>query len=458
MITVVETSHMDNILLITIDSLRADHVGYHGYERDVTPNIDALAAEGSRFLNAYSHVGGTRYSFPSILTGVTPMMYGGHERVSEDQTLVSEVFQNAGYLTGGFHSNLYISGRFGYDRGWDEFFDSDPDESNTSKLRKWAKTNLDGTLLSVLKKGYDFLESSQGMNVGSYHVPADELTDRTIEFVREAGDEPTFVWVHYMDVHHPFLPPEEYQREFLDEPVSHNESIQLRRKFIEDPESVTDEEYQTFIDLYDAEILFNDAEIRRLVDAVEEEWGKEYLLALTADHGDHFLEHGYFSGARLYDVKNHVPLFITGWDDAGEYDDLVGLVDLPTTLVDAAGLEVPENFFGQSLSDLISDTQWNRTELVGGYRDSDGAEHVRVRNDRWKLMVHENEPDRLFNLVDDPQEYENVIDKHPKVEAELRDRISEHRQLVKSTDRDDIERPDMNEDVKERLRRLGYKE
>jgi arylsulfatase A-like enzyme len=126
--------------------------------------------------------------------------------------------------------------------------------------------------------------------------------------------------------------------------------------------------------------------------------------------------------------------------------------------VDAAGLEVPENFFGQSLSDLISDTQWNRTELVGGYRDSDGAEHVRVRNDRWKLMVHENEPDRLFNLVDDPQEYENVIDKHPKVEAELRDRISEHRQLVKSTDRDDIERPDMNEDVKERLRRLGYKE
>jgi len=449
---------MENVLLVTIDSLRADHVGYHGYERDVTPNIDEYARRGSRFLNAYSHVGGTRFSFPGILSGVTPMMYGGHERISEEQTLISEVFDEAGYRTGGFHSNLYVSGQFGYDRGWDDFFDSAPDESSVSRFRKWAKTNLDGVVLDVLRKGYNVLESSQGMNVGSYHVPADEITDQAIEFVEQAPDEPTFLWVHYMDVHHPFLPPEQYQREFLDEPVSDSDSIQLRRKFIEEPESVTDGELQTFIDLYDAEITFNDAEIGRLLGAVDEAWDEEYLLALTADHGDHFLEHGSFGGARLLDVKNHVPLFVTGWDDDRSYDDLVGLVDLPTTLIDAAGLDVPDSYFGTSLRRLVFDDDWPRTDVVGGYVDGNDEEHVRVREKEWKLIVHSDEPDRLYHLAEDPGERHNVIGDHPEIERRLRDRINSHREEVAATGTEDVERPDMDGEVKERLRRLGYQE
>lgn len=450
---------MDNILLITIDSLRADHVGYHGYQRDVTPNIDEYAADSSTFMNAFSHVGGTRFSFPSILSGVTPMMYGGHERISAEQTLISEVFRQGGYRTGGFHSNLYVSGKFGYDRGWDEFFDSAPDESTTSKFRKWAKTNLDGAVLNLLKRGYDFLESSQGLNVGSYHVPADQITDRTIQFIENADDDkPTFAWAHYMDVHHPFLPPAEYQTEFRDQSISDQDSIQLRRKFIEEPEKVTDEEYQTFIDLYDAEIKFNDAEIGRLMETVENEWGEDYVMALTADHGDHFLEHGYFGGARLLDVKNHVPLLVNGWGDDGSYDELVGLVDLPTTLVDTAGLDVPNNWFGQSLRNLVFEGTWDRTEIVGGYNDGEN-DHVRVREAEWKLIVHEdNETDALYDLSTDPGEQDNVINDYPEQERRLRERIDEHRQLVASTHANDVERPDVDEDVKERLRRLGYDE
>ena len=449
---------MDNVLLVTIDSLRADHVGYHGYERDVTPTIDEYARNGSRFTNAHAHVGGTRFSFPSILTGVTPDMYGGHERVSDDQTLVSEVFDDAGYRTGGFTCNLYVSGRFGYNRGWDEFYDSDPDESTTSKLRKWAKTNLDGKLLDILRSGYDYLESSQGINVGSYHVPADEMTDRAIEFIEANQSEPTFVWLHYMDVHHPFLPPAEYQRAFRADVVSDSDAIQLRRKFIEEPENVTDEEHRTFVDLYDAEIKFNDAEIGRLMDTVESTWGDDYLFALTADHGDHFLEHGFFGGARLRDVKTHVPLFIEGWDDDGEYDEMVGLADVPSTLVDHVGLDIPDNYFGGSLCDLVFDSEWDRTAVFGGYEDGTGETHSHVRTQDWNLAIHSDDEDQLYHLTEDPDEHENVIGEFPETEARLRDRLDDHRQLVKSTGRDDIERPDMNEEVKERLRRLGYKE
>ncbi|MCU4799486.1 sulfatase-like hydrolase/transferase [Halobacteria archaeon HArc-gm2] len=448
---------MENVLFVTIDSLRADHVGYHGYERNTTPFINEYASRGSRFTNAFAHAGGTRFSFPALLTGVTPMMYGGYDRVSKDQTLVSEVFGNAGYRTGGFHSNLYISAQFGYDRGWNEFFDSAPEESTTAGLRKWAKTTFSGPILDALRWGYDFLESSAGVNVGSYHVPGDEITDKAIEFIETDDDRPTFLWVHYMDVHHPFLPPEEYQLEFRDEPVSDRESIKLRRKFIEEPEKVTDEEFQTFIDLYDAEILFNDAQIGRLMETVEDEWGDDYVMALTSDHGDHFLEHGYFGGARGKDVKTHVPLFFEGWDDDGTYDELVALNDIPTTLVDAVGLDVPNNFHGHSLYDLVFDGEWDRDAIYGGWSPDDGDHYV-VREDRWKLIEHPVDEDELYDLIDDPTETSNRVGEAATEERRLREKLDRHRQRVLSTDDADVKRPDMSEDVKERLRRLGYKE
>lgn len=448
---------MQNVLLVTIDSLRADHVGYHGYERSTTPFIDEYASRGSRFTNTFAHAGGTRFSFPPILTSATPLMYGGYDRVSEDQTLVSEVFQEAGYRTGGFHSNLYISAQFGYDRGWDAFFDSEPDQSATAGFRRWAKTNLSGPLLDFLRWGYDTLESSAGVNVGSYHIPGDEITDMAIEFIEDDDDRPTFLWVHYMDVHHPFLPPEEYQLEFRDEPVGDRESIKLRRKYIERPEEVTEEEEETFIDLYDAEILFNDAQIGRLMEAVEREWGEDHLLALTSDHGDHFLEHGYFGGARGKDVKTHVPLFVEGWDDEGSYDELVGLADIPVTLVDAVGLDIPENFHGHSLYDLVFDGEWPREDVVGGWSPDEGDHHV-IREADWKLIEHPDEEDELYYLQNDPEERTNAIGDHPSEERRLREKLDRHRQLVRSTEDESVERPDMSEDVKERLRRLGYKE
>jgi arylsulfatase A-like enzyme len=449
---------MQNVVLVTIDSLRADHVGYHGYERDTTPNLDELAAGGSRFMNAFAHVGGTRFSFPSILSGVTPLMHGGHERISDSQTLVSEVFDDAGYRTGGFHSNLYVSGEFGYDRGWDEFYDSAPNESVTASARRWAKTNLKDTpIYSLLQRGYDFLESSQGVNVGSYHVRAEEITDRALEFVRQKPDEPTFLWVHYMDVHHPFLPDPEYQRQFRDDIVGDRDSIQLRRKFIEEPEAVTDEELQTFIDLYDAEIAYNDEEVGRLVDELRTIWD-DPLIAFTADHGDHFLEHGYFGGARTLDVKTHVPLAISGWGDNGEYDELVGLVDVPSTLLDTAELPIPETYQGHSLRSLVFDGKWPRTSIIGGWDNQDDDRTIAIRERNWKLVRRPDGSRELYELDGTGIEDENVVGEYSDVVHRLEAKLDDHLREVEGTMDDTVERPDVGEDVKDRLRRLGYDE
>lgn len=450
---------MRNVLLVTIDSLRADHVGYHGYERDTTPEIDALAASGSRFSNAFAHVGGTRFSFPSILSGVTPMMHGGHERIADSQTLVSEVFDEGGYRTGGFHSNLYVSSEFGYDRGWDEFYDSAPDQSATASARQWAKTNLKGTpIYAILQRAYDYLESSRGVNIGSYHVPAEEITDRAIEFIEENPAEPTFCWVHYMDVHHPFLPPEEYQLQFRDEPVSDRESIKLRRKFIEEPAAVTEAERQTFIDLYDAEIAYNDAEVGRLVETAQSLWDEDPLVVLTADHGDHFLEHGFFGGARTYDVKTHVPLLIDGWYDTGEYDELVGLVDIPTTMLDVVDLPVPDTYQGYSLRTLVSGGSWPREDVRGGWVNNDGDRTVAVREVEWKLIERPDGTLELYDLTADPAEQANVASENPQTVERLETKIDDHLGQVAESHDDGVERPDVGEDVKERLRRLGYDE
>lgn len=447
---------MEHVLLVTVDSLRADHVGHLGYDRDTTPFLDSLAADGSTFRQTFAHAGGTRFAFPSILTSVHPTMYGGYEQVTEDQTLVSEVFREAGYRTGGFHSNLYLSADFGYDRGWDRFYDSKPDPSATTRVRTKLKRVLSDTpLWPLATKTYNWIESQSGVNVGSFHVPADETTDMALSFLEEVEpDQPVFCWVHYMDPHHPFLPPAEYQERFRDEPVDNRTSVKLRQKLIQEPENVTDEELALQGDLYDAETRFWDDELRRLVERTRAELG-EVTVAVTADHGEHFLEHGYFSGAQLYDVKQHVPLVIEGgsWDDTGTYDELVGLVDLPPTLVEHAGLSIPESWEGYPLQRLLAG-DWPRTEVIGGHGDLDGPYGCRTA--RWKFIWEADEPSLLFDLEADPGEQENVAADHPDVVTELRERIEDHRQRVRRTDEDvDVE---MDEEVKERLRRLGYAE
>jgi arylsulfatase A-like enzyme len=448
---------MESVVLVTVDSLRPDHVGYHGYDRETTPYLDSLADRASTFSNAYAPVGGTRYAFPSILTSVTPLMHGGHDRVAESQTPVAEVFRDAGYRTGGFHSNLFLSAERGYVRGFDSFFDSKADPSLATRLRSYARKNLTGTpIYPLLQRAYDRVESSGGVNVGAFHVPAEELTDRAIAWLdAAAGEAPVFCWVHYMDVHHPYLPPAETQRHFREEPVGNRAAVKLRRKLVEEPEELTDAEFETVLDLYDAEIRRTDAAIERLVETARDRLDAP-TVAVTADHGEHFLEHGSFSGAKASDVKCHVPLLVDGWGDAGEYDDLVGLCDLPPTLLDAAGLNAPSTYRGESLRALVAGGDWSRTEVVGGWED-DGRTYV-YRDRNWTFVERPGDrPDELYDRRSDLGERENVLDEHPERVRTCRERLDRHRETVRATDTE-VERVETDAATERRLRRLGYRE
>jgi arylsulfatase A-like enzyme len=415
-------------------------------------------------------------------------MYGGFRQLSEERTLISEVLSEAGYATGGFHSNLYLSEEFGYARGFDGFYDSREDPSLATRLRQALKRNLNtnGPLYTFLQAVYDRTEETAGVNVGSFHAPADELTDMALSWARDRSAEgPRFLWVHYMDPHHPFIPPAEHQ-EFST--VSRREGVRLRPKMVEEPDTITDEELGHLVDLYDDEIRYTDAEIGRLLSGIESAWG-EFTTVITADHGEEFRDHGDFTHQnRFYDETMHVPLIVHeggagGADatrdgdraDAGAgsgrvHEEMVGLIDIAPTIARWADVDtLPSAWWGRPLQPLLAgrSEEWDREGVRGGWYDSpEEIWRLAYRTRDWKYVrdyVHDRE--LLFDLRADPGEHENLVEgggtigegEGPEVLAEFRGVIDDYEADIEST-AVDVEEVDMDEEVKERLRRLGYKE
>jgi len=449
-----------DVVLVTVDSLRADRVGWHGHDRPTTPTLDELASEARVFTDAFAHACSTRPSFPSILTSAYALMYGGFERLSAERTTLAEVLAEGGYRTAGFHSNLYLSADFGYDRGFDAFYDSRTDPSITAKARNHVKRRLDddGLVYQTLQTLFDATEKRTGIEVGSPYVGAAELTDLALDWVEETRDDgPRFLWVHYMDAHHPYDPPAGFQRRFRDDVVSDRDAVRLRRKMLETPGDVSEDDLATILDLYDAEVAYVDHEVGRLLEGVRADWGEDAVVAFTADHGEEFADHGCFShSATFYDEVLHVPLLVAD-GERETTDHLVGLLDLAPTLVDCAGLEPPNAFLGSSL--CAADDR-GRTDVVAEWADTDPESDARrfaVRSTDWKYVRLEDGTERLFDLEGDTEERENVVERHPEVAEEFRERLADHRELVAATGGDG-ERVEMDESVARRLRRLGYQE
>jgi arylsulfatase A-like enzyme len=452
---------MQNVLLITVDSLRADHLGCYGYERETSPAIDSLAGSAHRFTNAFAHARATRASFPSILTSTYAHMYGGFERLADERTVVSEPLERAGYRTGGFHSNPFLSRGFGYERGFDTFYDSQSDPTAVSRLREWVKQNLDndGRLFGLLSTAFNATERRAGLEIGSSYVSADDLTDRAIEWIDETppSADRNFLWIHYMDVHHPYVPPERYQRRFRSSPIDDRQSIRLRRKMLQEPAEITSEELRSIVDLYDAEIGFVDDEVGRLIRHATDAWN-ETAVFLTADHGEEFREHGAFSHGTFHEEGIHVPLVIDAGGTGGTHGELVGLLDLAPTILDYADVGIPETYLGDSLRPLLAgDGAWRRDRLVGetGY-DDEGEPRLYYRDDRWKFIVDE-EGEALYDLDADPGEETNVLGDHPDVAARIRGILADHRARVEETDRE-LGGVEVTDDIENRLRALGYRE
>ena len=310
-----------NVFLLTIDALRADHLGYHGYDRDTSPFLDSLAERTTCFTTAISASSHTREAVPALLTGRYPDVFAsqGYRCVADT---VADHLRTAGYTTAGFHSNPYVSRAHGFDSGFDTF----DDDLRLSQHR----------VVALIQRALDkFL-----LNKGEYHARAETINERSLDWIDTVDDGPVFLWNHYMDPHGPYNPPNGYS--YADEAIFNSEAHNLYQTVINRPGEVTEEERQLLLDCYDGEIRYLDDQLRKFFDELEERGLlRDSLVIITADHGEAFGEHGFFTHPRqLHEHLIHVPLLISSpaGEEMSDQDGPVSSLDLAPSVLDSADL------------------------------------------------------------------------------------------------------------------------
>ncbi len=440
-----------NILLITIDCLRPDHMSIYGYKRPTTPHLDDLANKGVSFTQVISQGPCTEASFPALFSSTYPGMLGGFPHLSPQRRLLAEMLREAGYRTVALGSNPHLSSAYGYDRGF-EVFDSN--------LVPWIQSRQH----QLLKHLNRFFNVARGLLP---YLPASTLTAKALRFLRRRpAAKPWFLWLHYMDVHEPYCPPRRHAARFQSTERPKLSNRALWRKALSQPGEINENERQHLIDLYDAEINFADEQIGRLLMHLQQlDSLDSTLVIVTADHGEEFGEHGQFSHRfKLYDELLWVPLLMRL--PLGKLSDRsptagqvvtaqVRLLDLAPTILDLLNLD-DGPFEGTSLLPLIQGRDETSRIAISETQPKTGL--YAIRHKGWKLILNvQTGSVELYNLRQDPRETSNCVHTAPLMASKLEAQLRRHLQRTGSNAFSQTE-SEMDHLTTDRLRALGYVE
>jgi arylsulfatase A-like enzyme len=435
-----------SIVLVTVDCLRADHVGFMGYNRPTTPFLDSLASES--FVVPAAIVAGapTYYSFPAIMASRYPLALGRDVLgVGPDEPTIASVLKQAGYATASFGAaNPYISQRFGYEQGFDtfrDFLEDEPaplldDKANAETSNGWA-SRLNRMLQKVrpflgpLGIVYDelYFEYCQrvtpvpdSLDALRRFPAADVIVNHACKWLSSIGDAPFFLWLHLMDPHSPY-----YSKDAALALVGHGPLSPSRARYLNSYWNRSDLGPRRFarhrdevVALYDAGIRWVDSQLARLIETLRgsKRWD-DCIFALTADHGEEFLEHGgrYHPPSRLMEELIHVPLLlrVPGSAKREVAKSPFSLLHLAPTLLQAADLTAPASFEGRSYWEQLQQGESFGSaaisECVAGgtnpFRPENrmGSRVLSVRESRYKLVLHfDPAAEDLYDLEVDPGE------------------------------------------------------
>lgn len=457
-----------SVLLITIDTLRADHVGAYGYARARTPNLDRLAERGILFREVIAPHVLTGPSHASILTGLLPETHGvllNGERLPHAVSTLADAFGAEGYATAAFASSFTTSDRA---CGLPSRFSAYDDD-----LRRAHWLPSDAYRGALLLKAFKVVLTRSGVDFSwPVYRPGAETADIAIAWLSEQARTPFFAWVHLFDPHLPYKPPAAHLTE-IDRAYQGPASGEW---YVLDPADHTaivssTENLDHMIALYDAEIAYADEQVGRLVDkALDVADNGNLLTIVTADHGEQMGEHGLFWSRDLYEPTVRVPLIWmlpTGTTAAvNEVSTPVRLIDIAPTVLDLVGIPDDPSFDGASLAGLV---RGETGEPPGPaysltfYASSEFRRRsVSVRDRGWKLIWRapgwsngkagrwdDTAREELYDLSQDPSEERNVVDKGSAILDELRQGLAPRKDV--SGPRGDAPPEDL-----ERLRSLGY--
>jgi len=399
-----------NVVLITLDTTRADHLGCYGYPQATTPNIDALAGRGVVFAHASSVAPLTLPAHSSIMTGMQPTYHGvrvnGNTALGQSQDTLAEVLSKRGYQTGAFVGAFVLDGRWGLNQGFDHYDDR-----------------------------FD-LKKFKHLDLAAVQRPGNEVMNAALAWLASHKQGPFFAWIHLYDAHTPYEPPEPF----------------LSR-------------YQAggLVGLYDGEIAFADAQVGRLVSWLRAEAiDQKTVLVIIGDHGEGLGSHGEGThGYYVYDYATHVPfLVVTPFDELRgiRVDSQVSSVDLFPTVLGLCGIGAGTKVQGRSLLPVLFhpetpvESYAYAESMTPNLQFGWSALHS-LRSTRYKLI--EAPRPELFDLSTDPGEETNVFDRNPAVASRLLARL---KRLMAETGQDapTPESADLDRETLERLAALGY--
>ena len=398
-----------NVLLVTLDTTRADRLGCYGYATAETPALDNLAREGVLFERCITPTAFTLPSHASIMTGKFPASHGvplnGGLALSDTQTTLAERLAAKGYRTGAFIGAFVLDGRWGLKQGFEHYDD-----------------NLE-------------VKPGEQLNLARIQRPGDKVVDAALGWLRQTDTRPFFAWVHLYDPHTPYEPPEPWRSTWNDS-LSH---------------------------LYDGEIAFADSQIGRLLDWLASRGlDKKTIVIAVGDHGEGLgshgeAEHGYF----VYDYAVHVPFIVRLPLD--EFRGVrvpaqVRTVDIEPTILELVGADAHADRDGKSLVPMLTHpgrvgSRYAFSESVSTSIQYGWSALYSLRTNAYKYI--EAPKPELYDLREDPDEDTNVVARLPGVAKELREELAKIRKSME-TKKPETQEPNIDEETMRRLASLGY--
>ena len=393
------------VLLISIDTCRADHLSAYGYERETSPTLAALAARGVRFENAFSQVPDTTPSHATLLTSQYPFHHGAANGVPLGPAFVTlaEMLRGADFRTAAFVSGWTMTARAsGLAQGFEVYDD--------------VMTHAGTTSANINER------------------QAEDTTTRALAWLEQAADDPFLLFVHYFDPHAVYQPPSPYDTMF----AAAAPPVEIPRGKIPGYARIgTETDLGTYVARYDGEIRYVDDQIARLFAALEARGVlDDTLVVVTADHGEALGEHDRFfnHGFDLYDPALHVPLILAypGRIPTGaSVDGIAQSVDVVPTILELLGIDAGFGLAGRSLVPAIEGgvTTGNTFTLARTTKtltyphlkiERDIHDMFSVRTEDWKLIERDDGVAEVYDLATDPGEQRNVADELPRERERMR--------------------------------------
>jgi arylsulfatase A-like enzyme len=396
-----------NVILIGVDTLRADRLSCYGYTASATPSLDALAADGVRYAAMTAQASWTKPSFATILTSLYPSSHraiGKPHRLPEAVNTLAEVLAASGYHTGGIVDNVSISAAFGFDQGFADYIYLEP-----AYLFAADEAASQIALYQALRRVWA-MASGGRIYVQNFYQDATVVNRHAVDWLKANKGTRFFLFLHYMDPHDPYFE-HPYDGRGYSRASNQNPDPALA---------------PTFSRLYDGEVRYVDEQLGQLFAWLKAEGlYDQTLIVLTGDHGEEFQEHGgWWHGQTLYQELIAVPLIIkypAGARAGTTVTDLARSLDIAPTILDVAGVPTPEAMMGRSL--------WSATEpppYVFSEEDFEGNDLHALRAPDYKLILANADNPRglpaeeLFDLAADPGEQSDLSAVQPDQAQSMR--------------------------------------